>query len=306
MPRIVSLIPSATEMVAALGHTAQLVGRSHECDVPAEVRNLPALTASRVNPVSPSPEIDRDVRVMLKQALSIYDLDVDRLRALSPDVVITQTQCEVCAVEAGQVEQALAGWLGNRPQLVSLEGKTLTGVWDDVTSVAASLGASDAGQQVVAGLNSRMGDIARRAADVESRPSVACLEWIEPLMAGGYWIPELVHQAGGISVFGTVGGISPQIDWDDLVSADPEVILVIPCGFDLERTRAEFHFLAGRPGWGDLRAVRGGRVYLADGNRYFNRPGPALVESLEITAELLHPERFDFGHEGSAWERLDA
>lgn len=300
--RVVPLIASATEVVAALGFADALVGRSHECDWPPEVTRLPAVTEPAFATDGTSYEIDQRVKAIVSEALSVYRVDAEALRALEPDVVVTQTQCEVCAVSLGDVEAALAEWTGgSRPTVVSLSPDSLADVLDDVRKVAAALGAPERGERLVASMRARMADVEARAAGLE-RPSVACVEWIEPLMAAGNWMPELVRMAGGENLFGEAGVHSPWMEWEDLVDADPDVLFVSPCGFDLDRTRQEMPALTSRPGWSDLRAVRTGRVAMADGVSFFHRPGPRLVESLEILAEILHPETFAFGWREVAWE----
>ena len=303
-PRVISLIASATEIVCALGFADRLVGRSHECDFPDEVRRLPVVTEPKFLTQGTSAEIDRRVKDLLERALSVYRVDALRLKALRPDVIVTQSQCEVCAVSLSEVEQAVSDWLEARPRIVSLEPTGLADLWTDIARVADALGVPERGAALVESLQERMAAIAERAGGLAGRPSVASIEWIDPLMAAGNWMPELVEKAGGVSLFGEAGKHSPGMRWEALVRADPEVIVVLPCGFDMARTRAEMPALTGRPDWRELRAVRAGRVFLTDGNQYFNRPGPRLVESLEILAEILHPEAFHLGHEGTGWERL--
>jgi iron complex transport system substrate-binding protein len=304
MPRIVSLIASATEIVCALGFEDQLVGRSHECDSPEPVTRLPACTAPKFDVHGRSADIDRRVRDILRDSLSVYRVDVDLLKQLRPDVIVTQSHCEVCAVSLRDVEQALGDWLGSRPSVVSLQPDALADVWVDIRRVAEALGAPQRGDELVGRLRQRMEGVAARARPLPGRPTVACVEWIEPLMASGNWMPELVEMAGGVNVFGTAGKHAPRLTWEEFCAADPEVILVLPCGFDIARSRQEMPALAGKPEWPRLRAVRGGRVYLLDGNQYFNRPGPRLAESLEILAEVLYPGAFRFGHKGTGWQPL--
>lgn len=303
-PRVASLLASATEIVAALGARDLLVARSHECDYPPDVTALPAVTAPKLDVSRPSAEIDRAVKDLVAQALSVYRVDAEALRALAPDIIVTQTQCEVCAVSEDDVVAALAAWTGARPRIVSLRPDALADVSADIRRVAGALGCVEQGEAVVRDMRARMGGIAARVAGLP-RPRVACIEWIEPLMAAGNWMPELVELAGGVNVLGEAGRHSPWLDLDQLAAADPDVIVVLPCGFDLARTRAEYVPLAARPQWQRLRAVRGARVYLTDGNRYFNRPGPRLAESAEILAEILHPQRLRFGHEGTGWSVAD-
>jgi iron complex transport system substrate-binding protein len=310
MPRIASLLPATTEIVCALGMRDALVARSHECDFPAGVRSLPVITSARLDSAKPSGAIDADVRALIGQALSIYEVDAEALKRLRPDVLLTQSRCEVCAVTVADVERALAAWQGEdmRPRVISLAPGALESVFRDVLRVAEALGVPERGKTVVQGLRRRTEAIASRAE--APRPSVLCMEWIEPPMGAGYWVPELVRMAGGRIVVGEPGGTSPWLTWARMHALDPDVLVVMPCGFDFPRTRDELS--AQRKSgnwdvtWGRLRAVREGRVFVADGNQYFNRPGPRLVESLEILAEVLHPERFAFGHEGTGWVRWEA
>lgn len=302
--RIVSLIASATEIVCALGYEDQLVGRSHECDYPPSVARLPVCTEPKFDTLGTSYEIDQRVKSILADALSVYRVEADKLKELQPDVIVTQSHCEVCAVSLRDVEQALCSWLDSRPQLVSLEPHALSDVWADIRRVAEALGNSERGDELVGRLKRRMSAILEKARALPQRPTVACIEWIDPLMAAGNWMPELVEMAGGVNLFGTAGKHSPWMTWEQLRQKDPEVIVVLPCGFDIRRSRGEMHALTEKPDWADLRAVRGWRVCLTDGNQFFNRPGPRLAESLEILAEILHPALFHFGHEGTGWQYL--
>jgi iron complex transport system substrate-binding protein len=296
--RIVSLLPSATEIVCALGLEHELVGRSHECDYPPAVKRLPVLTAPRFDPAGPSLEIDRRVRAIVSAALSVYRVDAERLRALAPGYIVTQSQCEVCAVSESEVERAVADWTGTHPQVVSLKTADLDGVWSDIERVGAALGVAARGIKAAAALRERSSAIRERA------PGVACIEWIDPLMAAGNWMPEMVAIAGGHDLFGKSGAHSPAITFDDLCAMNPEIILIAPCGFPIERSLAEVPILRRDPRWNELEAVASGRVFVADGNQYFNRPGPRIAESIEILAEIIHPTIFHFGHEHSGWQRL--
>lgn len=304
MVRTVSLIASSTEIVHALGCGHALVGRSHECDFPPGVEKLPQVTEAKLPGDGSSYEIDQRVRALVQEALSVYRVDADRLKALRPDLILTQTQCEVCAVSAGDVEAALATWTERKPRVVSLESNSLIDIWRDVGRVAEALGVERAGRELVSRLRGRVEAIAGRAARLRDRPSVACIEWIDPLMAAGNWVPELVALAGGENLFGEAGSHSPWMEYQELENADPDVIVFLPCGFDISRTRVELAPLTRRDGWARLSAVHSGRAVIADGVQYFNRPGPRIVESLEILAEILHPEAFDFGHRGAGWEVL--
>ena len=302
--RIISLLASATEIVAALGLTERLVAISHDCDYPTEIMELPVCTAPKFNTTGSSCDIDLRVKELVEQGLSVFRVDSDKLRALSPDLIITQSQCEVCAVTERDLEDAVANWMNGRPEIISLRPDCLLDVWQDISNVALAAGVEKTGANLIAALKKKMQLVVDHANGLRNRPRVACIEWIEPLMAAGNWIPEMVDMAGGLNLFGIVGEHSPWMRWDELAAADPDIIVVLPCGFDIAQSRAEMRVLAAMPGWAKLRAVREGRVFLTDGNQYFNRPGPRLVESLEILAEILHPAHFSFGHRDIDWAVL--
>lgn len=307
MPRIASLLPSATEIVCALGFGNDLVGRSHECDFPREASDRPVLTRARLDSEASSRAIDDAVKALVSRGSSVYDVDADRLRALAPDVIVTQDQCEVCAVSVSDLEDALAAWSaghGPAPKLVSLSPLTLGDVWVSFSEVADALGAPERGLALATRLANAVTEVAERAHAEATRPRVACIEWLDPLMAAGNWVPELVMLAGGENLLGQPGAHSPWLEPDALRAADPDVIVVMPCGFDLARTRAELSQVLDRDEWRDLRARRDGRIAVVDGNQYFNRPGPRLVDSLEILAEIVHPDAFPPERRGTGWEPL--
>jgi iron complex transport system substrate-binding protein len=289
--RVVSLLPSATEIVCALGAGDRLVGVSHECDHPPEVARLPALTASRLPGAGASGAVDRSVRDLLRAALAVYDLDVDRLAALEPDVIVTQDLCDVCAVSYGTVCAAVDRLAGRDVRVVSLHPRRLADIWDDVGRVAAALGREAAGEALVAGLRERLGRVERRAAGA-GRPGVVSIEWFDPVMLGGTWMPELIGLAGGRPLGVAAGERAPTLDLAALGRLRPEVVVVKPCGYPLERTLTELDLLPKVLPWDDWPAVGNGRVYLADGNAYFNRSGPRIVDSAELLAACLHPDRF--------------
>lgn len=299
--RVVSLISSATETVAALGCEDRLVARSHECDYPPGVQRLPACTGPKIDIHAGSAEIDRQVKALVADAVSVYMVDAAILDRVRPDIIITQTQCEVCAVSLRDVEQAICSLVGSHPRIVSVEPNALADIWNDFRRIAVALEVSDRGEELVLQLQERLAAIRSKTAELAHHPRVACIEWIEPLMAAGNWMPELVAIAGGVNLFGEAGRHSPWMTWEQLVAEDPEVIVVLPCGWDIPRSRGEMHLLSDRPEWSSLRAVQNGRVALTDGNQFFNRPGPRVVESAEILAEIFHPDVFDFGHRGSDW-----
>jgi len=307
--RIVSLIPSATEIVAALGYADWLVGRSHECDQPTSIRGLPACTGPLIDTSGDSGEIHRQIGEEMaragdaQQAISVYEIDTSLLEALAPDVVITQSQCSVCAVSEWDVHRAIEGMVDTQPTVVACEPSRLRDVWRDIERIAEAIGDPEAGRSLVRELHGRMRRIADRAGDGTEPPRVGCLEWLDPLMGCGNWIPELVELAGGVSVFGEAGAHADWLDWSRLSDASLDRLVAIPCGFDLERTVAELETRLYDEAWQALPMVRAGQLYAGDGHAYFNRPGPRLVESLAILAEILHPELFSPEHKGSGWRR---
>jgi iron complex transport system substrate-binding protein len=300
--RVISLLPAATEIVCAFGAAESLVGRSHECDFPPAIRALPACTSSKLPETSDSAEINRQVGELMKEGQPLYRLDEAKIKELQPDLIITQGQCEACAVSLREVEEMVSRWPGNRPQILSLSPKRLAEIWDDLRSVARALDIEEYGREVLRALKNRVVSIIEKTCVITKRPSVACIEWIEPLMAAGNWVPELVELAGGADVLGKAGEHSAWRDWKALHGADPEIIIVMPCGYGLERVRSEMEVLSRHPDWPKLSAVKKKRIYLADGDQFFNRPGPRIVESLEILAEIICPDRFNFGHKG--WEKF--
>jgi iron complex transport system substrate-binding protein len=299
-PRIISLLPSATEIVAALGFADHLVGRSHECDFPPGVEDLPACSSTKIPAQGNSSEIDERVKEIVAEGLSVYRVDVKRLRELRPDLILTQTQCAVCAVTPRDLEDALCTWTGAQPGIVSLEPNDLSDVWNDIRRVGEALGVLSRAEGLIGSLTKRLAAIREQARDL-SRPSVAAIEWLDPLMSGGNWMPELIEIAGGSSLFARPGEHSNWLNWATLIEADPEVILLLPCGFKIAQTIRDLNLLTENPAWANLRAVKERRVYAIDGHHFFNRPGPRLVESAEIVAEILHPDRFNFGHRGTGW-----
>jgi iron complex transport system substrate-binding protein len=280
----------------------RVVGRSHECDYPASIVTRPICTEPKFPVDGTSREIDQHVKGLLKDTLSVYRVHTEALQRLQPDLIVTQTQCDVCAVSLQDVEKAVAELIGSKPAIVSLQTTDLSGVWQDILRVAEATGQIKQGTELIHSLKGRTVAIANQARSISYHPTVGCIEWMDPLMASGNWMPELVTMAGGQDVFGNSGDHAPWITWEALKDADPEIIVVLPCGFSIQRTREELSSLTDNPLWPTLRAVQTGQVYLTDGNQFFNRPGPRLVESLEILAEIFHPSVFRFGHEGKGWE----
>jgi iron complex transport system substrate-binding protein len=301
MNRIVSLIASSTEIVHALGFGNQMVGKSHECDYPETIKDLPVCTEPKFRTDGTSYEIDQRVKAIVQEGLSVYRVKADMLEALQPTHIITQAQCEVCAVSLKDVEAAACELIASHPKIVSLEPNCLEDIYEDISRVGTALGATERSDKLNSELRSRISEIAIRAKQLQQRPSVACIEWIEPLMAAGNWMPELVELAGGINLFGEAGKHSPWMTWEQLVERDPDIIIVCPCGFDIERALREMNLIVDHPEFQKLQVARNGNLFVCDGNQYFNRPGPRVVESLEILAEIFHPNHFKFGHERTGW-----
>lgn len=312
--RIVSLLASATEMVAALGCLDQLVGRSHECDYPPEVQRLPVVSTVQIDTEGSSTKIDAQVKQLAHeaftsedaalQALSIYAIDVEQLQALQPDVIFTQTQCEVCAVSERDVMRAVQQLTGLQPRIVSLSPRRLSDVWEDVLRVGQALGQQEQAAMLVAEYQRRLQRLKNTTDTEGKKPRVTVLEWLDPLMAAGNWTPELVAYAGGENVFGETGLHSPWLTWDELQAADPDVLVLSPCGFTLERTQVDVPLLQQHRGWQALSAARNGRVYAIDGNAYLNRSGPRLVESAELLARVLWDGQLDVEVDANAWRRI--
>jgi iron complex transport system substrate-binding protein len=288
--RIVSLLPSATEIVCRLGLGEALVGVTHECDYPAFVAGLPKVTKTLIPHDAPSREIDALVRERLKTERALYTLDLPALERLRPDLIVTQALCDVCAVAEAEVTAAACS-LPGRPRVVNLEPTSLDDVLDTLPLVARAAGVPDRAAPVVGELRRRVDAVAARAGQVAGRPRVVVLEWLDPPFSCGHWTPELVRLAGGDELIGQAGRPSRTLRWEEVVAARPDVLFVACCGFTTERTLADVPGLCSRPGWADLPAVRAGRVYVTDGNAYFSRPGPRLVDSLEILAHALRPDR---------------
>lgn len=286
--RIVSLLPSATEIVCALGLGEQLVGVTHECDYPEFVRALPKVTTTLIPTTAASAEIDALVRERLKTQRALYSLDLPALERLAPDLIVTQALCDVCAVAEAKVEAA-ACRLPGRPRVLNLEPTSLSDVFSTLQLVGRAAGVTERAAEVVGALRGRVEAVAARSAGV-SRPRVLLLEWLAPPFSCGHWSPELVALAGGDEVIGKPGARSRTLAWSEVAAARPEVVLLACCGFSAERTLEDLPLLRAVPEWCALPAVRTSRVYVVDGSAHFSRPGPRLVESLEILAHALHPD----------------
>lgn len=287
--KIASLLPSATEILCALGLGDQLVGVSHECDFPESVRGLPVLTEAKLDATRESAIIDAEVRRLVRDGLGVYRIKSELLAELQPDLIVTQDQCDVCAVSYADVVAATRSLLGGRAEIVSLKPQRLEDILSDCLTVARAAHVEAAGEQLVTAARQRLDTIRQKMFRVRSRPRVACIEWLDPLMMAGNWIPEMVELAGG--TYGAVesGVFSPTISWEQLVEYAPDVLILMPCGFGLAQTERELPRLTAHPLWSSLPAVRNRRVYAVDGNAYLNRPGPRIVDSAELLAGLIQP-----------------
>lgn len=284
--RIISLLPSATEIICILGLEDQLVGVTHECDYPEPVRRLPKVTRTLIPTEASSADIDRLVRERLQKQRALYTLDMLVLEELQPDLIVTQALCDVCAVAEEEVRAAACS-LPAAPRVINLEPETLAGVFDCIEQVGAAAGVERTATDVVRALRARVDVVAARTGRLQHRPRVALLEWLDPPFSCGHWNPELVRLAGGIEVLGREGRRSRTLDWDEIRDSDPEIIVIACCGFSLERTLVDVEHLRRLPAWTQLRAVRNDCVYAVDGSQYFSRPGPRLVDSLEILADII-------------------
>jgi iron complex transport system substrate-binding protein len=287
--RIVSLLPSATEIICSLGLADQLVGVTHECDFPLAVKALPRVTRTLIPVNASSGEIDTLVRERLRSKAALYTLDMPVLERLRPDLIVTQALCDVCAVAEDEVRDAACSLPGN-PRVVNLEPERLSEVFDAIRAVGRATDRAARANDVVAGLEARVERVASRTATLRDAPRTAFIEWLDPPFSCGHWNPELVRLAGGNELLGHEGRRSRTLDWAEVVRARPEAIAIACCGFSLERTLRELHVLESVPGWHTLPAVQQDGVIVIDGSQYFSRPGPRLVDSLEILAHGLHPQ----------------
>jgi iron complex transport system substrate-binding protein len=299
--KIVSFLPAATEIICALGLEANLVGRSHECDFPESIKHLPVCTSANFPDNLSSLEIDKKVKQIIAEALSVYTIDRELIKKLAPDVIITQDQCEVCAVSLPEVEEALADYAGKHIDIISLQPNSLADIFNDINTIAKALKIEATANELIEDLEDRLNIIRHKLKFVENKPTVGCIEWLEPLMISGNWIPDLVTIAGGVPVLGKAGQHSPYVQWEDIRLQNPDVLILMPCGFPVERTLKEVGVLMDLPGFYQLQAVKNNRIYIVDGNQYFNRPGPRIVDSVEILAEIINPKQFIFGYEGEGW-----
>ena len=304
--RIVSLLPSCTEIICKLGFREHLVGISHECDYPNSISGLPVLTKARLSQEGTSIEINQSVTALLQRGLSVYDVDASLLKSLSPDIIVTQAQCEACAVSLDQVQDIVSNWTLNQTEIISLEPNTLNEVWLDFDIIAKTLDASESYSILKSEINERFKLLKDKLHGTEQKPTVLCIEWIEPIMVAANWVPDLVGFAGGRNVMSVSGTDSKFCSWDEIKKTNPDIIIMMPCGFGIKRTLEDLHFLQNIKGWEELKAVKENKVFVVDGNTYFNRPGPRLVDSAEILAEIIHPEIFERKYLEDTWITIDS
>lgn len=303
--RVLSLLSSTTEVVYALGCEDQLIGRSHECDYPPEVMTLPICTKPKFNVDGSSIEVDGQVKSILQNALSVYYINEDLLKELKPDIILTQSQCEVCAVSEKDVKGVVKNITGINPDIISVEPNSVKDIFKDIKIIAEALNVVDKGADLIEFMKYRIRTL-KKSYDDKSELTVAAIEWIDPLMAAGNWVPELIEMAGGINLFGEAGKHSPWMEYKDLIEKDPQTIIIMPCGYNIQKSIFEITSLIKQKGWQKINAVRNDKVYITDGNQYFNRPGPRIIESLEILIEIFHDDKTNFKHLDSGWIKFNS
>jgi iron complex transport system substrate-binding protein len=298
--RVLSLLSATTEIVYALGCEDLLVGRSHECDYPESIFNLPVCTRPKFDVDGSSKEVNNKVNSILQNALSLYNIDEKLLKKLKPDIILTQSQCKVCAVSEKDVIEVVKNIVGVAPLIISVEPKCLEDIYKDIITISEALEIKRRGIGLVNSLKMRMEKI-KMVVNSERVPTVAAIEWIDPLMAAGNWVPELISMAGAKNLFGETGKHSPWMQYNDLLKEDPEIIIIMPCGYDIQKSVIEIKALSKKKHWKEIKAVKNDNVYITDGNQYFNRAGPRLVESLEILVEILNFKESNFRHNNTGW-----
>lgn len=300
--KIISLLPATTEIICALGLANQLVGRSHECDYPEYVQKLPVCSQPKYPFDGKSFDIDQRVKAILSEGLSIYRINTDQIRQLNPDLILTQDQCEVCAVDLKGVEQCLSE-LGVEASILSFSPETLEDILADIQVISDHFNIPEKGIQLRNEIHQEFSMIRNKTANLKP-VHMEIIEWVEPLMTAGNWMPDLIEIAGGYCTLGQSGEHSPFIDLEKLMKADPEILSIIPCGYSIEKTKSELDTLFKTEGWQNLKAVRNKRVYIADGHQFFNRPGPRIADSARILSEIMHPDIFKAVHRQSCWTEV--
>ena len=304
--KIVTLIPSATEIVSFLGEKNSIIGRSHECDYPLGLEKIDKLTSPKINVDGTSNEINKQINSLLENSLSVYKVNVQKLKKLNPDYIVTQAHCEVCAVSFSEVEDIVEKYLNKRTKIISLQPNTLKEVFDDFDRVAEELDIYNSKNRNLINLLKKRVDQIKNLSFNKKKPKVACVEWIDPLMVAGNWIPELVSISGGDDIFGNIGKNSHWIKFEEIKKSDPDIIIFMPCGFDINKTNEELKFfLKKNPIWKSLKSFKNESFFVVDGNQFFNRPGPRLIDSIEILLEIIHPSLTDLSYKKKGWIKFD-
>jgi iron complex transport system substrate-binding protein len=303
--QIVSFLPSATEIACALGLSDQLVGITHECDYPPEIMGKPVVVRSAL-PIEQmsQAEIDKAVAERMRAGDSLYEVDEELLQQLAPDLILTQDLCQVCAPSGTEITQALS-LLSKKPRILWLTPNSLEEIFDNVRELGEATGKAKAAQALIAAGRARLERLEALTSKIASRPRVFCMEWLDPVYCSGHWVPEMVRLAGGVDTLAREGADSIRIPWDKVREFGPEVLVITPCGYNLEQTLARANKLLTYPGWSELPAVRQNQVYAVDANSYFARPGPRVVDGTELLAHLIHPDLFPWGGPLTAFKRLD-
>lgn len=289
--KIVSLLPSSTEIAFALGLGKEIIGVSHECDFPEEAKSKSVLTRSKINPFKRSDEIDKDVMSIVKNGLSVYEIDEKKLKELKPSIILTQDQCEVCAVSLKDVQEATNKFICDA-KIISLKPAVLNGILDDIIKIGKETKKEKEAEGLVQNLKSRINYIKNKTKNLANKPKVCCIEWVEPLIIAGNWVPELVEIAGGINIISKKGHHSNKLEAKEILKHDPDKIVISPCGFKINQTLKDINLLEAKSEWKQLKAVRNKEVFIVDGNSYFNRPSQRIIDTLEILSSIIHPELF--------------
>jgi iron complex transport system substrate-binding protein len=303
--KIVSLLPAATEIVCALGLQDNLVGRSHECDFPETINNVPLCTEAVSFFTSHSHTGSQQAQPTVANALSGYIVNSKVIKNLNPDIVLTQAQHNGRNILLSTVLAQLQSWAGVSTQLISLNPCTLAQALSDIATIAAALGVPTEGKILLESLYERLDLVKHKLKFFPDKPKVACIEWLSPILLGGSWIPEMVEIAGGKPIMAQNGQPPVLVDWEAIKAENPEIILIMPCGFTIQRTLQQIHTLTTLPGWATTNAVKNNRIYIADGNAYFNRSGPRLIDSVEILAEIINPKYLNYGYQGTGWIKFE-
>lgn len=305
LPRIVSFLPSATEMACALGLSDQLVGITHECDYPPSVKEKPVVVSSAISMATMTQaEIDSIVSARMRNGQSLYQVDEKLLQELAPDLILTQDLCQVCAPSGNEVSQALTA-LPKRPEILWLTPKSLAQIAENLRELGEATGRLEKAEELIANGRAILDHVAERARAASTRPRIFCMEWLDPVYCSGHWVPEMVSIAGGVDHLGHEGSDSVRVPWEDVLAWKPEVLVIMPCGFNLHQVLELTPKLNARSGWHELPAVQQGRVYAVDASSYFARPGPRVVEGTELLAHIIHPDIFPWAGPADAYSRLD-